>query len=161
MRRLAGRGFEIVGSAQSAREALALFTQTEPDIVLCDINMPVINGLELSRRLKEQRPGVHIIIVTGYREFAYAQQAVEIGIEKYILKPVQAEELLKDRGKDPQRARRPRAGGRRPRGRRAVEGRAHKHGRRVYREQSLRPRAFAQGRRVGGLRQRELSEPGL
>lgn len=90
-----GRGFEIVGSAQSAREALALFAQTQPDIVLCDINMPVINGLELSRRLKQQRPGVHIIIVTGYREFAYAQQAVEIGVEKYVLKPVQAEELLK------------------------------------------------------------------
>jgi len=88
-------GFEIAGSAQSAREALALFTKTEPDIVLCDINMPVINGLELSRRMKEQRPDTHIIIVTGYREFAYAQQAVEIGIEKYLLKPVQAEELLK------------------------------------------------------------------
>jgi len=88
-------GFEIIGSAQSAREALALFTRTEPDIVLCDINMPVINGLELSRRMKEQRPGAHIIIVTGYREFSYAQQAVEIGIEKYILKPVQADELLK------------------------------------------------------------------
>lgn len=88
-------GFEIVGSAQSAREALTLFNRTEPDIVLCDINMPVINGLELSRRMKEQRPGVHIIIVTGYREFEYAQKAVEIGIEKYILKPVQADELLK------------------------------------------------------------------
>jgi len=88
-------GFEIVGSAQNAREAMALFTQTEPDIVLCDINMPVINGLELSRRMKEQRPDVHIIIVTGYREFEYAKQAVEIGIEKYILKPIQADELLK------------------------------------------------------------------
>lgn len=88
-------GFEIVGSAQSAREALALFTGTEPDIVLCDINMPVINGLELSRRMKAQRPGAHIIIVTGFRDFDYAKQAVEIGIEKYILKPVQAEELLK------------------------------------------------------------------
>lgn len=88
-------GFEIVGSAQNARQALALFTRTEPDIVLCDINMPVINGLELSRRMKEQRPDAHIIIVTGYREFAYAQQAVEIGIEKYILKPIQADELLK------------------------------------------------------------------
>jgi two-component system response regulator YesN len=88
-------GFEIVGSAQSAREALTLFTKTEPDIVLCDINMPVINGLELSRRMKEQRPDAHIIIVTGYRDFEYAKQAVEIGIEKYILKPVQAEELLK------------------------------------------------------------------
>ena len=88
-------GFEIVGAAQSARQALELFTRTEPDIVLCDINMPVINGLELSRRMKEQRPDVHIFIVTGYREFAYAQQAVEIGIEKYILKPVQADELLK------------------------------------------------------------------
>jgi two-component system response regulator YesN len=87
-------GFEIIGSAQSAREALTLFNQAEPDIVLCDINMPVINGLELSRRMKEQKPDVHIIIVTGYREFAYAQQAVEIGIEKYILKPVQADELL-------------------------------------------------------------------
>ena len=88
-------GFVIVGSAQSAREALELFTRTEPDIVLCDINMPVINGLELSRRMKEQRPDAHIIIVTGYRDFEYAKQAVEIGIEKYILKPVQADELLK------------------------------------------------------------------
>jgi len=87
--------FEIVGAALSAREALELFTRAEPDIVLCDINMPVINGLELSRRMKAQRPDVHIVIVTGYREFEYAQQAVEIGVEKYILKPVQAVELLR------------------------------------------------------------------
>lgn len=88
-------GFRIAGSVQSAREALELFILESPDIVFCDINMPLMNGLELSRQMKALQPEVHIVIITGYREFEYARQAVQLGAEDYILKPVQAEELLK------------------------------------------------------------------
>jgi DNA-binding NarL/FixJ family response regulator len=154
-------GFEIVGSAQSAREALALFTKTEPDIVLCDINMPVINGLELSRRMKEQRPDAHIIIVTGYRDFEYAKQAVEIGIEKYILKPVQAEELLKTAEKIQKEIAGSAEAG-------AAAGDAEQSKGELtstaiaYIESNLSARGLSlKGRCVGGLCQRELSQPGL
>lgn len=88
-------GFELVGSAQTAASALELFAARVPDIVFCDINMPVMNGLEMSRRMKEERKEVCIIIVTGYREFEYARQALELGAQNYILKPIQPEELLR------------------------------------------------------------------
>ena len=91
----AAHGFRIVGSAQNAQDALAIFRRESPDVVLCDVNMPVMNGLELSRRMKALDPDVRIIIVTGYREFSYAKAAIEIGVENYILKPIQAEELLR------------------------------------------------------------------
>jgi YesN/AraC family two-component response regulator len=154
-------GFEIVGSAQSAREALTLFTKTEPDIVLCDINMPVINGLELSRRMKEQRPDAHIIIVTGYRDFEYAKQAVEIGIEKYILKPVQAEELLKTAEKIQKEiagsAEAGSAAGDAERSKGELTSTAI-----AYIESNLSARGLSlKGRCVGGLCQRELSQPNI
>jgi len=87
-------GFQVAGCAQSSAEALALFEQEHPDLVFCDVSMPVMDGLELSRRMKELRPDIRIVIITGYREFEYARKAIHIGVEEYVLKPVQAEELL-------------------------------------------------------------------
>jgi len=90
----AAHGFEIIGNLQDADAAMDCFHQLRPDIVLCDINMPVIDGLELSRQMKLCNPDVHIVIVTGYQEFEYAKDAIRIGVDNYILKPIQAEELL-------------------------------------------------------------------
>lgn len=91
----ADHGFAVVGSAQSAQEALRLFEQEAPDIVLCDINMPVMDGLELCRRMKARRPDVCLVIITGHRDFAYAQQSIELGVKSYLLKPIQSDELLR------------------------------------------------------------------
>lgn len=88
-------GFEIAGSAQSAADALEMFDVLRPDIVFCDINMPVVNGLELSRQMRERHEHVQIIIVTGYREFEYARTAIDIGVGSYVLKPIDPEELLR------------------------------------------------------------------
>jgi len=89
-----GSGFRVVGSVQSSRDALNAFTNLSPDIVLCDIDMPVLNGLELSRRMKAQRPDIHILIITEYRDFDSVKQALQIGADDYILKPVKPGELL-------------------------------------------------------------------
>ena len=78
-------GFHIMGNVQCAEDALALMEKQTPDIVYTDINMPRIDGLELSRRIRETYPAVHIVIVTGYREFEYAREAIHIGVEEFLL----------------------------------------------------------------------------
>lgn len=83
-----------MGNVQCAEDALALMEKQTPDIVYTDINMPRIDGLELSRRIRETYPAVHIVIVTGYREFEYAREAIHIGVEEFLLKPIQSDELL-------------------------------------------------------------------
>lgn len=87
-------GFRIMASVQSAAEALEIMEKELPDIVYTDINMPIMDGLELSRKIREEYPSVYIVIVTGYREFEYAREAIHIGVEEFILKPIQSDELL-------------------------------------------------------------------
>ena len=64
-----------------------------PDVVLTDIKMPYMDGLAMSRKLKEQYPNIKIIIFSGFDEFEYAKEAIDIEVEQYLLKPVNAEEL--------------------------------------------------------------------
>lgn len=87
-------GFHIIGNVQCAENALKLMEKQVPDIVYTDINMPRIDGLELSRRIRDTYPAVRIVIVTGYREFEYAREAIHIGVEEFLLKPIQSDELL-------------------------------------------------------------------
>lgn len=87
-------GFHIIGNVQCAEDALKLMEKQVPDIVYTDINMPRIDGLELSRRIRDTYPAVRIVIVTGYREFEYAREAIHIGVEEFLLKPIQSDELL-------------------------------------------------------------------
>lgn len=87
-------GFHIAAVAQSAQEALEIMEKAAPDIVYTDINMPIMDGLELSRRIRKEHPEVPIVIVTGFREFEYAREAIHIGVEDFLLKPIQADEML-------------------------------------------------------------------
>ncbi|WP_373215540.1 response regulator [Ruminococcus sp. 5_1_39BFAA] len=87
-------GFRITAVVQSAEEALKVMEEELPDIVYTDINMPIMDGLELSRRIRKEYPAVHIVIVTGFREFEYAREAIHIGVEDFLLKPIQADEML-------------------------------------------------------------------
>lgn len=80
--------FEIVGEAKNGREALDIFEDIVPDIVITDISMPIMNGLELSEYVRLNYPTVKTVILTGYDDFNYAQQAIRFGVEDYILKPV-------------------------------------------------------------------------
>ncbi len=86
-------GFEVQGYAHNGLEALEMAEEQQPDVVMTDIKMPYMDGLELSRRLKEQYPTVKIIIFSGFDEFEYAKEAIRLEAEEYILKPIDAEEL--------------------------------------------------------------------
>lgn len=86
-------GFAVVGRAQNGVKALEIAEKMQPDVVITDIKMPYMDGLELSRKLKEEYPGIRIMILTGFDEFEYAREAVHLEIEEYVLKPVNANEL--------------------------------------------------------------------
>ncbi|MBD0378714.1 response regulator [Paenibacillus sedimenti] len=86
-------GFELVGDFVNGRDVLQSLEQLQPDVVLTDINMPLMDGLEVTRYLFEHYPQIKIIILTGYDEFEYAQQALKLKVHDYILKPNTAEEL--------------------------------------------------------------------
>ena len=88
-------GFEVVGSATNGAKALELAEKLQPDVVLTDIKMPYMDGLELSRILNREYPNIHIMICTGFDEFEYAKEAVHLDINEYMLKPISAEELSK------------------------------------------------------------------
>jgi len=89
----ASLGFAVVGQAGNGVEALELAERLEPDIVMTDIKMPFMDGLELCRRVKRFLPGVHVAIFSGFDEFEYAKEAITQQVEEYILKPIDAEEL--------------------------------------------------------------------
>lgn len=74
--------------ASTGEEALKVFEKFEPEIVLMDINMPKIDGLTVSKKIKANKPDTKIAIITGYNYFDYAQTAIKIGVEDYILKPI-------------------------------------------------------------------------
>ena len=86
-------GFRIMGYAHNGIEALDLVEQEAPDVVLTDIKMPYMDGLELAHNLKIMYPTVRILIFSGFDEFEYAKEAIRLEVEEYILKPVDAEEL--------------------------------------------------------------------
>jgi two-component system response regulator YesN len=92
-------GYDIVGRAETSADAMRLFQKMWPDIVFCDINMPDIDGLSITRQMKKLNPAVHVVLVTGYRRFSYAREAIEIGVDGYVLKPVQGKELLAEADK--------------------------------------------------------------
>jgi two-component system, NarL family, response regulator DesR len=84
--------FEVVGAATNGREALALCEQLAPDIVLTDIDMPLMTGLELAARIKEQRLPAKVIVVTTFGRSGYLRRAMDAGVRGYLLKdaPVDA-----------------------------------------------------------------------
>lgn len=89
----ADHGFECVGVSENGKEALDAVARLRPDVVLTDIYMPFMDGLELSRCIAEKYPRTKIIILTGYDDFEYAQQAVKLQVTDFILKPVTSAEL--------------------------------------------------------------------
>lgn len=86
-------GMEVVGEANNGETALESILGHPVDIAVVDINMPRLNGLELISRLSEHKINCKYIILTGYNEFKYAQQAIRLGVSDYILKPINYENL--------------------------------------------------------------------
>ncbi len=89
-------GYEFCGEAGDGELAFPMIQKLKPDIVITDIRMPFMDGLELSRLIKKEFPWMEIIILTGFEEFEYAKEAVSIGVAKYLLKPISGDELLKE-----------------------------------------------------------------
>lgn len=89
-----GAGFEFVGEAGDGELAYPLIQKAKPDILITDIKMPFMDGLELSRLVKQELPETRIILLSGYDEFQYAKEAIEIGIAEYLVKPLTSVQLL-------------------------------------------------------------------
>lgn len=87
-------GFTFVGEAGDGELAWPLIKQTKPDILITDIRMPFMDGLELSGLVRKELPDTKIIILSGYSEFDYAKQAINLGVTNYLLKPISGEKLL-------------------------------------------------------------------
>ena len=86
-------GFEFCGEASDGEMALPLIEETRPDVLITDIKMPFMDGLQLSKIIREHMPWVKILILSGHNEFEYAQSAVKLGVTEYLLKPVSAQDL--------------------------------------------------------------------
>jgi len=91
-------GFVIVGEAGDGEEALELYLAEKPNLLITDIKMPAMNGLELTRKVKERNPDAKIIILSGYDDFAYARDAIRYGVNSYLLKPIDPVELIAELG---------------------------------------------------------------
>ncbi|MBQ6384181.1 MAG: response regulator [Clostridia bacterium] len=82
------RNFQVVGTATSAEQGLKFLQQHAIDLLITDISMHGMNGIELAQAVRAMQPGIHIVIISGFGEFEYAQGAIQAGVDDYLLKPV-------------------------------------------------------------------------
>ena len=88
-------GYTFVGEAGDGEMALPLIQQTRPDVLITDIRMPFMDGLALSKLVLQEFPQMKVIILSGYDDFEYAQTAIGLGVERYLLKPITKSTLMK------------------------------------------------------------------
>ncbi len=84
---------QLVGTASNGREALEIIREKSPDIIITDVRMPEMDGIELMRTLHEEGLTSRVIVISGYAEFEYAHAAIQYGVHNYLLKPIQKDEL--------------------------------------------------------------------
>lgn len=85
--------FQVIGQAEDGKEAIRLVEELKPDILITDICMPFVSGLELIRQIQELEHPVKTVIISGYDDFSYAKQALTLGVTDYLLKPFSPDEL--------------------------------------------------------------------
>lgn len=86
-------GIEIIGTANSGKQGMEIIIDKEPDIVVTDIRMPGLDGLEMIRQLRDMGKNISFILVSGHKHFEYAHSAIKYGVENYLLKPINRQEL--------------------------------------------------------------------
>lgn len=86
--------YQIIGTAENGKEGLEKIRSLEPDLVVTDIRMPEISGIEMIRQARKEEFDCECIILSGYSDFAYAQEAIELGMLSYLLKPIDEDELI-------------------------------------------------------------------
>ena len=87
-------GYEFAGEAGDGEMALPLIRQAKPDVLITDIRMPFMDGLDLSRLVLREFPRAKIVIISGYDDFEYARQAIDIGVERFLIKPITKNSLM-------------------------------------------------------------------
>jgi len=85
--------FDVVGQAGSGEDGLAIVERLQPDVALIDVHLPKMSGLELARAAASSSPGVRVLILSAYDDYAYVTEALEIGVGGYLLKTASAKEL--------------------------------------------------------------------
>ncbi|MBO6137553.1 MAG: response regulator [Lachnospiraceae bacterium] len=85
--------FKVTAEAANGEEALNVLKTKSIHVVIADINMPVMGGLELSKKIREHYPDILVVLLTGFAEFTYAQEAIRLGVFDYLLKPVSRDDL--------------------------------------------------------------------
>lgn len=90
----AEQGIEIAAEAKNGEDALRQLAACPFDLIVSDIRMPVLSGLDLAREIKRSRLPVEIVLLSGYEDFGYATEAMRLGVRDYLLKPVTAEKLV-------------------------------------------------------------------
>ena len=78
---------QVAGSAYNGKEGMDIIRKERPHIIISDINMPKLDGLKMIAALKSEFPHMQLIILTGYREFEYAREAISLGVARFLLKP--------------------------------------------------------------------------
>lgn len=90
-----GLPFQVAGLAENGIDALELLMECHPDVLITDIRMPGMDGLELMKEIRKKKLDTKVVLVSGYAEFDYAQKAIRMGAVDYLLKPVEAETFAK------------------------------------------------------------------
>ena len=85
---------EVVGLAENGRQALEMLSETQPDVVLMDLKMPVLNGVQATSRLRRDHPDVHVLVLTTYAEDQWLFDAIRAGASGYLLKDTRRDELI-------------------------------------------------------------------
>lgn len=86
-------GFEIIGQAANGYDAIDLIERLKPDVVITDIRMPYVDGIQLANIIRTEYPKTKIAFISGYDEFAYAKEAIELNVLSYLSKPIAEEEV--------------------------------------------------------------------
>lgn len=85
---------EIIGTAENGLDGLKLINGVNPDLIITDVRMPILDGLEMLRELDMHKKGFHAIVLSAYSDFIYAQQAIKIGVSEYLVKPIKVNEFM-------------------------------------------------------------------
>ena len=85
--------FKVIGSAQTGTDALNLVKEHSPILLMTDIRMPVMDGMELLSRVREHYPDIRFIIISGFSDFEYAREALHLKVYDYLLKPVSLDDI--------------------------------------------------------------------
>lgn len=86
--------FTVIGEARNGEEALQKVAKYEPDLLITDIRMPIMNGIDLVRKVKNEFPSIYSIFISGHQDFEYAKEAIQSGVLDYVLKPITSTSLI-------------------------------------------------------------------